>query len=112
MENSSKPLAQTVALTINYDLYARYLEDSDLTEDQKREFIETLWNIIVSFVDLGFGIHPLQQAASDECEQKRELGEFLTSAAAGMINSEDKSKPQFNSDADGPTGPSQERSRK
>jgi len=58
---------QSMALTIDYDLYAQYLEDSDLSEDQKREFIETLWSVIVSFVDLGFGVHPLQQAASDRC---------------------------------------------
>jgi hypothetical protein len=53
------------SLTIDWELYAEHLEDSDLTDDQKREFIETLWNIVVAFVDLGFGIHPVQQA----CEQ-------------------------------------------
>ena len=38
------------ALTIDYALYEQYLDDSDLTDAQKREFLETLWNIIVSFV--------------------------------------------------------------
>lgn len=56
---------RSTALIIDYDLYARYLEDSDLDESQKREFIETLWSVIVSFVDLGFGVHPLQQAREE-----------------------------------------------
>lgn len=41
--------------------YLPYLADCDWTEGQKREFIEALWQIIVSFVDMGFGTHPLQQ---------------------------------------------------
>ncbi len=49
-------------LIIDWELYGEYLEEADLTDDQKREFIETLWSIMVSFVDLGFGIHPLQHA--------------------------------------------------
>jgi len=55
-------------LTIDWDLYREYLKDCDLTDDQKREFIETLWNIMVAFVDLGFGIHPVQQVGYP-CEQ-------------------------------------------
>lgn len=49
-------------LKIDWDLYAAMLDESDLTEDEKKEFIETLWSIVVAFVDLGFGIHPVQQA--------------------------------------------------
>ena len=49
-------------LTLDVSLYEDYLENGDLTEEQKREFLEALWVIIVGFVDLGFGIHPVQQA--------------------------------------------------
>ena len=49
-------------LTIDYEKYAHFLEDSDLTEDQQQQFLETIWNIIVEFVSLGWGVHPLQQA--------------------------------------------------
>lgn len=51
-----------LAVTLDQALYERYLEKSDLTEEQKQEFLQTLWNIIVSFVDLGFEVHPAQQA--------------------------------------------------
>lgn len=70
-QDSEKEVPQTrdyPALEIDYELYMKMLEDSEWTDDQKREFIETMWSIIVSFVDLGFGIHPVQQALGD-CEQ-------------------------------------------
>lgn len=45
-------------VTIAYDHYAHYLENADLSEDEKRQLIETLWTIIVSLVDFGFGVIP------------------------------------------------------
>lgn len=58
-------------LTLDVSLYEDFFENSDLTDQQKREFLEALWSIIVGFVDLGFGIHPVQlalEAASQEPE--------------------------------------------
>lgn len=49
-------------LTLDVELYQSYIDDPSMSEADKRELIETLWSIIVNFVDLGFGIHPLQQA--------------------------------------------------
>ena len=48
-------------VTVDYKKYAHFLEDTDLSEIQKREFLQALWQIIVGFVDLGFGVHPAQQ---------------------------------------------------
>ncbi|QFT63788.1 hypothetical protein [Roseivivax sp. THAF30] len=56
MQNPSTPQA----LTLDWDRYGAMLEASDLSEDQKRECIETVWSLVVSFVDFGFGIHPVQ----------------------------------------------------
>ncbi|EKE68461.1 hypothetical protein [Oceanibaculum indicum] len=53
-------------ITFDYSLYEHYLEDSDLTEDRKREFLETLWNLIVELMSLGYEAHPVQQA-QDAC---------------------------------------------
>jgi hypothetical protein len=81
-------------LTIDWGLYASYLEESDLDDDQKREFIETLWSIVVSFVDLGFGIDPTQQV----CGQNSNDGIFLP---ADVISSLDNSDNHINErDAD------------
>ena len=50
------------AVTVDYEKYEHFLETADLSDEQKREFIAALWSIIVAFVDLGFGVHPAQQA--------------------------------------------------
>ncbi len=50
------------ALQLDVEYYQAFLDDEDITDEQKKELIETIWNIVVTFVDLGFGIEPVQQA--------------------------------------------------
>ena len=49
-------------LQVDVDQFQHHLDGADLTEEEKRQYLEAVWAIIVSFVDLGFGVHPLQQA--------------------------------------------------
>lgn len=53
------------SLSIDWEVYAAMLEESDLTRDQQKELIETLWSIVVMFVDLGFDLHPVQQICGE-----------------------------------------------
>lgn len=57
MRDTTTPLT----LSIDVDLYQHYLDNSDLTEEQKNELLNTLWNIICEFMRLGYGVHPLQK---------------------------------------------------
>jgi len=41
--------------------YQEYIKDFDLPEEQQRELLQTLWWIMVAFVDLGFGVDSVQQ---------------------------------------------------
>ena len=50
------------ALVIDWELFGQYLADSDLAEADKRQLIETLWSIMVSFVDLGFRLSPVAES--------------------------------------------------
>ena len=68
MKPDSEQALSPQIVKIDYALYEQYLETSGLSEAEKQEFLDALWSIIVNFVDLGFGVHPLQQA----CEQKLE----------------------------------------
>ena len=52
-------------LTIDWELYAAMLEESDMPLDQQKELIETLWSIAVTFVDLGFDLNPIQQICGE-----------------------------------------------
>jgi hypothetical protein len=99
-------------LTIDWELYGQYLEDSDLSDAEKRQFLEALWSIVVSFVDLGFGVHPVQQATGDSCEnsceQDAEIRTFIADERASVVGSADTGIIQ-NDVADGQSNPSQER---
>lgn len=44
------------ALRFDWTDWLPYLEDQDIPEDRKRELIESLWSIVVSFVDLGWQV--------------------------------------------------------
>jgi hypothetical protein len=40
------------------------LADCDWTDAQKDEFTKALWQIVLNFVDFGWGFHPVQQASA------------------------------------------------
>jgi hypothetical protein len=40
--------------------YLSDLEDCDMTEEQKAKFLQTMWNIMSSFVDVAWGVDPVQ----------------------------------------------------
>ncbi|QBY02540.1 hypothetical protein E2K80_18840 [Rhodophyticola sp. CCM32] len=56
------------SLSVDWELYAAMLEESDLSLDQQRALIETLWSIVVMFVDLGFNLDPVAQICGQEAE--------------------------------------------
>lgn len=66
--------ASRPTLSIDWDAYLPYLENEDIPEEQKRELIKTLWAIMVGFVDLGFGLHPVQQVCG---EQEKALADAI-----------------------------------
>ena len=74
-------------LAIDWELYGRYLDDSDLPEADKRLLIETLWSIVVSFVDLGFRLGPV----AESCGQ---AGRPDTDAGAAVLDCGDTTTTQ------------------
>lgn len=54
------------ALHFNAAEYLAFLAEADATEEQKIAFLEAVWHIVVNFVDMGFRIHPLQQAIAEK----------------------------------------------
>lgn len=67
------------ALTFNPQEYRRFLEGVDWTETQKDEFTQALWCLIVSVVDLGFGLNPIQQFTDDTKALERDFGDMVSS---------------------------------
>lgn len=87
MADRTEPHASTPkTLTVDWALYEQYLAEADLTEEEKRQFLEALLSIVVSFVDLGFGVHPAQQACGQVHEEQRKTPE----SGADMVDLRDE----------------------
>lgn len=78
------PKTPAPTLSIDWELYGHHLDESDLTDAEKREFIETLWYLMVSFVDLGFEVSSPKSA---------ERGKLTDSFNSGSDNQTKKDMP-------------------
>lgn len=79
------------AVEIDYEYYQKFLDDPNATEEEKVALIDALWSICVAFVDLGYGIHPVQQAS----EQKNKSGQISVLDLADVIKSAPSPKREF-----------------
>jgi hypothetical protein len=85
---AANPASGPLALTFDPAAFAHFVVDFDLTEDQRTELLQTLWVIMVGFVDLGFHIHPVQQAcaAAGETALAPDSGAVLLSRISSKFN--------------------------
>lgn len=51
--------------------YLAFLDDTNLSEAQKIELLQTLWSMMSAFVDLAFGMDPVQQALTSIAATQR-----------------------------------------
>jgi len=96
------------ALSLDWERFGTHLDASDLTDAQKREFLKTLWSLVVSFVDLGLGLHPLQLIMDNSCEQKSDLAGLIAAESPPVVSSSQKSNPEFNAAAERDERPARE----
>ena len=73
-------------VAVDYEKYAHFLENSDLSDEQKKEFLDTIWSIIIEFVSLGFNVHPLQQIEGG-CGQNSDNPNRSTVLTQDMLDS-------------------------
>lgn len=72
------------SLSVDWEVYAAMLEDSDMPLDQQKELIETLWSIVVMFVDLGYDLKPTTQI----CGEDQEALEYDSTDLLSLLNKE------------------------
>lgn len=85
-------VASRPIITVDVEKYQGYLDGSGLSQAQKEEVLQAMWLIIVSFVELGFGVHPAQEA----CGKTLLLGEDASQTAPDEVSSrqpENERKP-------------------
>ena len=73
------------ALEIDLDVYLPLFEDETIPDADKQELLEALWSIIVSFVQLGWGVHPVQQAKAARKDAGIASGQVRRSSGQSTI---------------------------
>ncbi len=76
MSNTDKP-----TLIFDINLYDHYLENSGLTEAEKQEFLQMMWNMICNFVMLGFHVQE-----SDKIQNIITINDKNTLSSIGSSN--------------------------
>jgi|GEM_PF-1447855 len=77
---------------VDYELYEAMLDEPGMSKADKRLLIDTLWNIVTSFVELGFNVHPAQQAQEAREIRKQACGKeqnCLATTEADSVDSQD-----------------------
>ncbi|WP_298976573.1 hypothetical protein [uncultured Roseobacter sp.] len=78
------------SLSIDWEVYAAMLEESDMPLDQQKELVETLWSMVVAFVDLGFDLNPVTQiCGEDDDDLSDDPPDIVSLMQAEMIGLED-----------------------
>jgi hypothetical protein len=81
------------ALVFDPEAYRDLIGDCELTEAEQREFLEALWAIMVAFVDMGFRIHPAQEAVRLSAAGRKTL-----EADSQVVLASDNTNPDNHSD--------------
>lgn len=78
------------SISIDWDFYAEFLKDVNMSDDERLEFLQALVSIVIGFVDLGFNVHPAQLATKDAIEKKQtceSIVDTAPSSAPDVLNS-------------------------
>lgn len=68
LTNTSRPNGLG-SVGIDVDYYQEIIDDPEVSPARKRELIEIIVTIARNFVDLGFGVHPVQLATREHEER-------------------------------------------
>ena len=68
------PPSDFSAPTLDVNRYLPLASDLGIDEEAKREFLQTLWNILVTVVELDLNIDPIQMLFSENTEIPSETG--------------------------------------
>ncbi|MEO0428057.1 MAG: hypothetical protein AAF160_11520 [Pseudomonadota bacterium] len=54
--------ARRKVLEVDLDQFQHRLDSAEMTEEQRAEYLQLTWSIVLQFVDLGYQLHPVQQS--------------------------------------------------
>ncbi|MGH1399497.1 MAG: hypothetical protein ACRBCT_09820 [Alphaproteobacteria bacterium] len=74
-------------LTLDTERYQAMLDAPDLSDAQKRELIETLWQVVVGFIDLNVEIRTTDEGVGESCGKLPKPAQATTYHAPPVVKS-------------------------
>jgi len=74
-------------IKVDVERYQSYLDGTNLTAGQKEQFLQDMWLVMMSFVELGFEVHPVQEVCGKDAES-------TTQCANGAFDGLQSDKPK------------------
>lgn len=72
------------------------LNDLDISPEAKEEFVRTLHNLLLAFVELGFGLHPVHHTRQKSSEKAVKPADNTTLSLADMLYLASSNRTQSN----------------
>ncbi|MEP4987401.1 MAG: hypothetical protein ABJV68_06880 [Paracoccaceae bacterium] len=89
------------ALTLDVEKYQHMLDAPDLSDTEKRDLVNAMWSLVVSFLDAGIDVQP-----ANSCGQGQSIAPPMPQAAGNVIDSNRPSNPaNFAAAANDPHAP-------
>lgn len=73
-------------LSVDVERFQNALDHSGMSDEEKAEYLQIIWSIVLEFVDTGYGIHPLQQS----CGQAPQSGSSRPDPVADVVDCKDR----------------------
>jgi hypothetical protein len=61
--DNPEDLSYPAPRALDFEKYLPYLDEFDISKEQKIELLKTLWNMMGTFVDIGWGVDSAQNAS-------------------------------------------------
>ncbi|KIT16378.1 hypothetical protein [Jannaschia aquimarina] len=87
-DTASKPI-----ILVDVEKYQAFLDGWDMTPAEKDEFLQRMWGIIVTFVELGFGVQSQQEVCGKEAEGGSKTATEAFDAVCSVEPDKNKEKP-------------------
>lgn len=96
-KNTQEPPSGPPSIEVDCLKYAGHLEGTDLTQSQKHELLQELWNIVTGFVQLGWGLTApdyVEKLADLSPENAPKVPENLAISGGNMVQSKGRKSRQ------------------
>lgn len=72
-QSDFKPaLSGQKTLLVDVDYYQAIIDDPEVSDTYKRDLIAIIGSIVIQFIDIGVGVHPVQQAMQEKAAQDKD----------------------------------------